>query len=36
MIDQAMAALPALENQGSLKERAVLEQLCAYVLNRDK
>jgi len=36
MIDQAMAALPALENQGSLKERAVLEELCTYVLNRDK
>ena len=36
MIDQAMAALPALENQGSLNERAVLEQLCTYVLNRDK
>ncbi len=36
MIDQAMAALPVLENQGSLKERAVLEELCTYVLNREK
>ena len=36
MIDQAMAALPVLEDQGSVRERAVLEELCTYVLNRDK
>ncbi len=36
MIDQAMAALPVLQDPGSVRERAVLEELCTYVLNRDK
>ena len=36
LIDQALGALPVLEDQGALKEREVLKELCAYVLNRDK
>jgi octaprenyl-diphosphate synthase len=36
LIDKALAALPLVESQGGLKERAVLKDLCAYVLNRDK
>jgi len=36
LVDTAMAALPLIENPESLKERALLKDLCAYVLNRDK
>jgi octaprenyl-diphosphate synthase len=35
LVDKAMAALPLIESQGSLKERAILKDLCTYVLNRD-
>ena len=36
MIDQAMAALPVLEDPSGVRERAVLGELCTYVLTRDK
>ena len=35
-IDKAMAALPLIESRESLKERAILKDLCTYVLNRNK
>jgi octaprenyl-diphosphate synthase len=36
LIAQAVAALPVLDDPGALQERAVLKELCTYVLNRDK
>lgn len=36
LIDQAVAALPLLDDPGARQERAVLKELCTYVLNRDK
>ena len=36
LIDKAVAALPVIETQESLKEREILKLLCLYVLNRDK
>ena len=36
LIDQALAALPLLDDPGARQERAVLQELCTYVLNRDK